>query len=115
MVGASAIVQRVRRNGAAMGASVCLYPTLRVMPRARRYGVAQSHLGQMSSGVWKAIQRDLRGVQVDVVRCPDDPTTAMPCYYGGQHWSVTHEFCGCVASPRNFVGELLVSGVMLRS
>ena len=27
---------------------------------------------------WRAIQRDLRGVQVDGVRCPHDPTAALP-------------------------------------
>ena len=44
-------------------------------PKARW---ALRHSGQLSSGVWRAIQRDLRAVQVDGVRCPDDPTAALP-------------------------------------
>ena len=36
------------------------------------------HLGQQSSSAWKAIQRDLRDVQVGGVRCPDDPTAVLP-------------------------------------
>ena len=39
---------------------------------------ALRHSGQLSSSAWRAIQRDLRGVQVDGVRCPDDPTAALP-------------------------------------
>ena len=44
-------------------------------PKARW---ALRHSRQLSSSAWKAIQRDLRDVQVDGVRCPDDPTVVLP-------------------------------------
>ena len=39
---------------------------------------ALRHSGQMSSRAWKAIQGDLRNVQVEGVRCPGAPTAALP-------------------------------------
>ena len=39
---------------------------------------ALRHSGQLSSSAWKAIQSDLRGIRVDGVRCPDEPTAALP-------------------------------------
>ena len=36
------------------------------------------HSGQLSSSAWRVIQRDLRGVHVDGVRCPNDPAAALP-------------------------------------
>ena len=36
------------------------------------------HSRQLSSSVWKVIQRDLQEVQVDGVRCPDDPFVVLP-------------------------------------
>ena len=44
-------------------------------PKARW---ALRHSGQLSSSAWKAIPRDLRGVRVDGVRCPREPTAALP-------------------------------------
>ena len=44
-------------------------------PKARW---ALRHSGQLSWSAWRAIRRDLRGVQVDGVRCPDHPTAALP-------------------------------------
>ena len=39
---------------------------------------ALRHSRQLSSSTWRAIQQDLRGVHVDGVRCPDDPTAVLP-------------------------------------
>ena len=44
-------------------------------PKARW---ALRHLGKLSSSACKAIQHDLRGVRVDGVRCPNEPTAALP-------------------------------------
>ena len=44
-------------------------------PKARW---ALQHSGQLSSSVWKAIMCDLRDVQMDGVRCPDDPNAVLP-------------------------------------
>ena len=44
-------------------------------PKARW---ALRHSGQLSSSAWKAIQRNVRGVRVDGVRCPSEPTAALP-------------------------------------
>ena len=44
-------------------------------PKARW---ALRHLGQMSSSMWKVILRDLQEVQVDEVRCLDDPSPMLP-------------------------------------
>ena len=44
-------------------------------PKAR---LALWHCAQLSSSAWRVIQRHLRGVQVDGVRCPHDPTAALP-------------------------------------
>ena len=44
-------------------------------PKARW---ALRHSGQLTSSAWKAIQGDLRGVRVDGVRCPSEPTAALP-------------------------------------
>ena len=60
-------------------------------PKARW---ALRHSGQLSSGAWKAIQRDLRGVQVDAVLCQMTRLQHCPCCCGGLRWTVTHEFCG---------------------
>ena len=44
-------------------------------PKARW---ALRHSQHLSGSSWRAIQSDLRGVQVDGVRCLDDPTPALP-------------------------------------
>ena len=36
------------------------------------------HSGQMSSSMWKVIRHDLREVQVDGVRCLDNPSVVLP-------------------------------------
>ena len=36
------------------------------------------HSGKLSSSAWKEIRGDLRSVRVDGVRCPDEPTAALP-------------------------------------
>ena len=79
-------MQRVRHYGAGMGAPVCLYRAMWVVPRAHRQAVGKGpkarwalrHSRQLSSSAWKAIRRDLRDVQVDGVCCPADPTAALP-------------------------------------
>ena len=44
-------------------------------PKAR-WALRQS--GQMSSSAWKAIQGNLKSVWLDGVRCPNEPTAALP-------------------------------------
>ena len=36
------------------------------------------HSRQLSSSAWKVIHSDLRGVRVDGLWCPDEPTAALP-------------------------------------
>ena len=44
-------------------------------PKARW---ALRHSGQMSSSAWRTIQSDLKSVRVEGVRCPDEPSAALP-------------------------------------
>ena len=53
----------------------CRERARRGWPKARW---AMRHSGQPSSSAWKAIQGDLRSVRVDGVRCPGEPTAALP-------------------------------------
>ena len=52
----------------------CRERARKAWPKARW---ALRHSGQLSSRAWKVIRRDVPEVQVDGVRCPDDPTVVV--------------------------------------
>ena len=58
-VGAPTAVLRVQRDGAGFGTSMCLRLALWVVSGARRWGVAQSHVGALS--LWAAVVKCLEG------------------------------------------------------
>ena len=53
------VCSRVRYYGAGMGAPVCLYPALWVMPRVRRQGVAQRQVG--AATLWTIVIERVEG------------------------------------------------------
>ena len=67
--------------------------------------MALRHSGQMSSRAWRAIQGDLRGVQVDGVRCPDDPSAAFPLLLWWAALDGDSLSSVAQASQKRFVGE----------